>query len=68
MEGSRGEALSDHVLVEWKCALRAAVSVLAVSAPVVMLSIALGARLGLAYLLEGSVWGALGRWRGGPAE
>ncbi len=45
-----------------------AVSVLAVSAPVVMLSIALGARLGLAYLLEGSVWGALGRWRGGPAE
>lgn len=32
-----------------------AVSVMAVSAPVVMISIAVGARLGLAYLLEGSV-------------
>jgi hypothetical protein len=31
-----------------------AASVLAISAPVVMLSIAVGARLGLAYLLEGS--------------
>lgn len=33
-----------------------AASALAVSAPVVMLSIAIGARLGLAYLLEGSIW------------
>lgn len=33
-----------------------AASTLAISAPVVMLSIAVGARLGLAYLLEGSVW------------
>ncbi|WP_193369004.1 YeeE/YedE family protein [Pelagibius marinus] len=33
-----------------------AVSALAISAPVVMLSIAIGARLGLAYLLEGSIW------------
>jgi hypothetical protein len=33
-----------------------AVSVLAISAPIVMLSIALGARLGLSYLLEGSPW------------
>ena len=34
-----------------------AASVLAVSAPVVMLSIVVGARLGLAYLLEGSIFG-----------
>jgi hypothetical protein len=33
-----------------------AASLLAVSAPIAMLSIAVGARLGLAYLLEGSVW------------
>ena len=33
-----------------------AVSVLAISAPLVMFSIALGARLGLSYLLEGSPW------------
>ena len=33
-----------------------AVSVLAISAPVVAISIAIGARLGLAYLLEGSIW------------
>jgi uncharacterized membrane protein YedE/YeeE len=33
-----------------------AASLLAVSAPVAMLSVALGARLGLAYLLEGSIW------------
>lgn len=38
-----------------------AVSVLALSAPIVMLSIALGARLGLAWLLEGSPLGALRR-------
>jgi hypothetical protein len=36
-----------------------AASTLAVSVPVVMLSIAAGARLGLAYLLEGTVWGYL---------
>ena len=36
-----------------------AASVLAISAPVVMLSIAVGARLGLAYLLEGSLAAAL---------
>ena len=41
-----------------------AASLLAVSAPVVMLSIAAGARLGLAYLIEGSLLAALGR----PAE
>jgi hypothetical protein len=35
-----------------------AASVLAISAPVVALSIAVGARLGLAYLLEGSIWEA----------
>ncbi len=35
----------------------AAASTLAVSAPVVMISIALGARLGLSYLLEGSIVG-----------
>ncbi|MPZ09574.1 MAG: YeeE/YedE family protein [Kiloniellaceae bacterium] len=34
----------------------AAASVLAISAPLVMISVALGARLGLAYLLEGSAW------------
>jgi hypothetical protein len=33
-----------------------AASTLAISAPLVMLSIAIGARLGLAYLLEGSIW------------
>lgn len=33
-----------------------AASTLAISAPLVMLSIAVGARLGLAYLLEGSIW------------
>jgi hypothetical protein len=33
-----------------------AVSVLASSAPVVMVSIAIGARLGLAVLLEGTIW------------
>jgi uncharacterized protein len=33
-----------------------AASLLAVSAPLTLLSIAIGARLGLAYLLEGSVW------------
>jgi len=36
-----------------------AASLLAVSAPVAMLSVAIGARLGLAYLLEGSPWSVL---------
>lgn len=36
-----------------------AASLLAVSAPVAMLSVAIGARLGLAYLLEGSPWSFL---------
>lgn len=40
-----------------------AASTLAVSAPVVMVSIVIGARLGLAYLLEGSIRYA---WRGAP--
>jgi hypothetical protein len=35
-----------------------AASVLALSVPLVMASIAVGARLGLSYLLEGSVWAA----------
>jgi hypothetical protein len=45
-----------------------AASVLAISAPLVMISIGLGARLGLAYLVEGSAWAAL-RFAGRkPAE
>jgi hypothetical protein len=36
-----------------------AASVLAVSAPLVMASIAVGARFGLSYMLEGSLWAAL---------
>ena len=36
-----------------------AVSVLALSAPIVMVSIAMGARMGLAYLIEGSALAAL---------
>ena len=40
-----------------------AASVLAVSAPVVAISIAIGARLGLAYLVEGSVLSAFGLHR-----
>ncbi|WP_316978652.1 YeeE/YedE family protein [Shumkonia mesophila] len=35
-----------------------AASVLAISAPLVMISIGVGARLGLAYLVEGSAWAA----------
>lgn len=38
-----------------------AASLLAVSTPIVVASIVVGARLGLAYLLEGSIRGALGR-------
>lgn len=45
-----------------------AVSALAISAPVVMICIALGARLGLAYLLEGSVWSVFGLSRHESAE
>jgi uncharacterized membrane protein YedE/YeeE len=45
-----------------------AVSVLAVSAPIVMASIALGARMGLAYLLEGSPLAAFRSYPENPAE
>lgn len=45
-----------------------AASVLAVSAPVVAVSIAIGARLGLAYLLEGSVWSVFRLHRRESAE
>ena len=45
-----------------------AVSVLAVSAPFVMVSIALGARMGLAYLIEGSPFAAFRRFKPEPAE
>ncbi len=45
-----------------------AASVLAISAPIVMVSIAVGARLGLAYMLEGSLWGGIGRRARRPAE
>ena len=38
-----------------------AASVLAVSAPLVMVSIAVGARLGLAWLIEGSIMGLFGQ-------
>ncbi len=40
-----------------------AASALAVSAPVVMLSVALGARLGMAWLIEGTLSGLLERYR-----
>jgi uncharacterized protein len=39
-----------------------AASVLAISAPVVMLSIWCGAWLGLSYLMEGSAWASLRSW------
>ncbi|MCO5160694.1 MAG: YeeE/YedE family protein [Mesorhizobium sp.] len=45
-----------------------AVSALAISAPVVMLSIFLGARMGLAYLIEGSAFGAFRSLSRQPAE
>ena len=45
-----------------------AVSALAISAPVVMLSIFLGARMGLAYLIEGSPFGAFRSPSRQPAE
>nr|WP_097106424.1 YeeE/YedE family protein [Hoeflea halophila] len=40
-----------------------AVSVLAISAPIVMLSIAAGARIGLGLLMEGKAFGFLADWR-----
>lgn len=45
-----------------------AVSTMAVSAPLVILSIALGARMGLAYLVEGSPFAAFRSYRNQPAE
>ena len=45
-----------------------AVSALAISAPVVLLSIFLGARMGLAYLIEGSPSGAFRSLSRQPAE
>ncbi|PHP66184.1 mmebrane protein [Zhengella mangrovi] len=45
-----------------------AVSTLALSAPVVMISIALGARMGLAWMLEGSIAAAFRRTGHDPAE
>ena len=44
-----------------------AVSALAISAPVVLASISLGARMGLSYLIEGSAFGAF-RAASAPAE
>ena len=46
-------------------------STLAISAPIVFLSIAFGAKLGLAWLIEGSMWNGipwLNRDTGHPAE
>jgi hypothetical protein len=40
-----------------------AVSALALSAPIVMVSIAIGARMGLGYLIEGSPFASF-RWHG----
>ena len=45
-----------------------AVSVLAISAPVVMISIAIGARMGLSYLIEGSPFSGFRRYPERPAE
>jgi uncharacterized protein len=45
-----------------------AVSAMALSAPVVLLSIAIGARMGLAYLIEGSAFSAFRTFRNEPAE
>jgi hypothetical protein len=45
-----------------------AASLLTVSAPIVLVSIALGARLGLAFILEGSIRHAFLRIEHGPAE
>lgn len=43
-------------------------SVLALSVPLAMISIALGARFGLSYLLEGSIWAAFRISRHEPAK
>ena len=45
-----------------------AVSVMAVSAPLVIASIFVGARMGLAYLIEGSPFAAFRPLGGAPAE
>ncbi|GLS34788.1 hypothetical protein GCM10010869_03760 [Mesorhizobium tianshanense] len=45
-----------------------AVSALAISAPVVLVSIGIGARMGLAYLIEGSPFAAFREFRREPAE
>ena len=45
-----------------------AVSALAVSAPIVMVSIWIGARLGLSYLIEGSAFAAFRSSLSHPAE
>lgn len=45
-----------------------AVSALALSAPIVMVSIAIGARMGLAYLIEGSAFAAFRSFPRQPAE
>ena len=45
-----------------------AASLLTISAPVVLISIAIGARLGLAYILEGSIRYAFMPIERGPAE
>lgn len=45
-----------------------AVSALALSAPIVMISIAIGARMGLAYLIEGSAFAAFRSFPRQPAE
>jgi len=45
-----------------------AASTLAISAPLVMLSIALGARIGLSYMLEGSLWSAFRLSSQGPVK
>ena len=45
-----------------------AASLMTISAPIVLVSIAAGARLGLSYILEGSVWHAFGRLERPPAK
>lgn len=45
-----------------------AISAMALSAPVVLLSIAVGARMGLSYLIEGSVFSAFRTFGNEPAE
>ena len=52
----------------WTLSLACAVSALALSAPIVMISIAIGARMGLAYLIEGSAFAAFRSFPRQPAE